>query len=168
MTVCWHRDEADQGRPVRDLEPEALFCVAVLRTWAAAQRPGGIASPDWRSVCEQGELSDAAVQAFGRFLDVLHHGTRHPLDIRCCPCPLVGRDEERLLTLLKALQNDDVLSALDVLADWLEQPAVMPALPLAMRLAATARDCEICIHQSASVPPRPSPSDGSVRHPTVH
>ncbi|MDO9711630.1 hypothetical protein [Paracraurococcus lichenis] len=59
-----HRNEVDQGRPVRDLEPEALFCVAVLRTWAAARRPKAAASLDWQEVCERGQLPEHTVQAF--------------------------------------------------------------------------------------------------------
>ncbi|MDO9714242.1 hypothetical protein [Paracraurococcus lichenis] len=153
---------------MRDLEPEALFCIAVLRTWVAAHRPDGAATPDWHAVCAEGELTDDAVQAFGAFLDALRRGMRRPLDIRCRLCPLVGRDEEFLLALLGALQRGDVLSGLDVLADWLEQPAVMPALPLAMRLAAAARDCEICIHAPAPAPPRSGSCNGSAWAARLH
>ncbi|MDO9712506.1 hypothetical protein [Paracraurococcus lichenis] len=140
-----HREEVDQGRPVQDLEPEALFCIAVIRTWVAARRPDGMPSLDWREVCRRGELSEDTVQAFDAFLHTVHRAMRRPLDIRCCTCPQVGRDEDLLLALIAALQRDDALSALDVLASWLEQPAIMPALPLAMRLAATARTCGICL-----------------------
>ncbi|MDO9714750.1 hypothetical protein, partial [Paracraurococcus lichenis] len=102
------------------------------------------------------------------FLRAVHRGMRRPLDIRCCPCPQLGRDEGLLLTLLGALQEGDTLSALEVLADWLEQPAVMPALTLATRLAAAAGECDLCIHWSALPPPQAGPCHGSPGHSTVH
>ncbi|MBK1658542.1 hypothetical protein [Paracraurococcus ruber] len=168
MTACLHREDASGGCPVRDLEPEALFCVAVLRRWVAARRPGAADAPDWREVCRQGELPDAAVQAFDTFLDAMHRGMRRPLDIRCCACPVLGRDEALLLAMLEALQRHDALGALDVLADWLAPPCVMPALPLAERLAAAAGDCDIRIAAPAPVGPDPDPDHRSAGRPTLH
>ncbi|MFC7477792.1 hypothetical protein ACFQS7_25805 [Dankookia sp. GCM10030260] len=153
---------------MNELEPEALFCIAVLRTWVAVRRPGGAASLHWREVCRQGELPEDAVQAFDAFLCAVHHAMRRPLDIRCCLCPQLGVDEDDLLLLLDALQRDDVLSALAVLTDWLVQPAIMSTLPLAMRLAAAARSCGLCFHAHAATRPQPDAGSNPAERATFH
>ncbi|TDH60821.1 hypothetical protein E2C06_20200 [Dankookia rubra] len=163
-----HREDVDQSRGVNELEPEALFCIAVLRTWVAERRPAGAASLDWREVCRQGELPENAVQAFDAFFSAVHHAMQRPLDIRCCQCPQLGVDEDDLLVLLHALQQGDVLSALVVLTDWLVKPAVMPTLQLATGLAAAARSCGLCFHSHAVTRAHSDTRSSRVERATLH
>ncbi|MBK1658354.1 hypothetical protein CKO45_08935 [Paracraurococcus ruber] len=92
----------------------------------------------------------------------LHRGIRRLISIRRRPCPQFGQDGKALLAALGSLQRDDVLGALDVPADWLNPVAVMPALPLAMRLEAAGCKCEICIDPPTPLPPH----SGTYNEPT--
>lgn len=153
MPSCHHREEAD-GRPALSLDAEALFLVGVLRAWTAAQRPHrSDATPDWRDIIALAGLPAEAAREFSGFMAIVLHGMRRPLDIRCCPCPQVGRDEEALLRIIGALQRGDRLTALDDLADWLQPEGVVPALRGAGRLAAVLEAHEVDLAAGAGLPP---------------
>lgn len=152
MTQCDHRDEPDpQGRPTMALEAEALFVVAVLRSWIAAQRPGGDDGPDWRRIFVLAELPLEASAAFGGFMSIVRQAMRRALDIRCCTCPLVGRDEEAMLRIIGSLQADDRLRALDDIADWLYPDGVMPALDAAVKLARLLASHDVLLPHTTAV-----------------
>ena len=163
MSRCHHREEADPaGRPTLSLEPEALFVVGALRSWTADRRrgrPEGV--PAWRGVFGMAGLPEAAAGAFDAFLRAVERGMRRPLDIRCCRCPAVGRDEEAMLRLLQALQQDDRLGAFEALEDWLVPEAVAPALALAGALARLLAAGFVRIEDAA---PGRGPSPGAVVH----
>lgn len=176
MTACHHRDEAGpqadpqagpQARPALSLDAEALFVVGLLRAWTMARRSRGAAeaTPDWRHIIALASLPTVACQEFGGFMAIVMHAMRRPLDIRCCPCPQVGRDEEAMLRIIGALQRGDRLGAMDDLADWLSPDGVVPALRLAERLAAILQANEICLAEGAvPPPPRPAAMQPGVRH----
>jgi len=152
MTACRHRDEADTpGRPTLSLAPEDLFVVGALRSWVAGRRgrrPAAV--PDWRSVFAMAELPGPTAEAFAAFLGAVECGMRRPLDIRCCRCPVVGRDEAAALHLLGALQQGDRLAACNVLADWLVPEGFAPALALAAGLASALAAEEVCLGTDTS------------------
>jgi hypothetical protein len=151
MTQCEHRDDPDpEGRPTMALEGEALFVVAVLRSWIAAQRPGGDDGPDWRRIFVLADLPPDASACFGFFMSIVRQAMRRALDIRCCACPQVGRDEEALLRIIGALQADDRLGALDDIADWLHPEGVMPALNAAVELAGLLASYDVLLPHTAA------------------
>lgn len=133
------------------LQAEALFVVAVLRSWIAAQRPGGDNGHDWRRIFVLAELPPEAAAAFGCFMAIVRQVMRRALDIRCCPCPQVGRDEEAFLRIIGALQADDRLGALDDIADWLHPEGTMPALDAAVRLASLLASHDVLLPRTAAV-----------------
>jgi hypothetical protein len=151
---CHHRDEAaPAGRATLLLEPEALFLVGALRTWLAGRRgrlPEGV--PAWREVFALASMPAAATAAFGTFLRAVERGMRRPLDVRCCSCPAVGRDEEALLRMLEALLRGDRLTACDVLEDWMVPEAVVPALDLATHLARLLAEAELHLEPARGAP----------------
>lgn len=164
MTRCEHRDDPDpRGRPVLALQPEALFVTAVLRSWVAAHRPGPAEAPDWRDICARAELPHWATQAFGAFMGAVHLAMQRPLDIRCCRCPQLGRDEDIMLGLLHALQCDDRLGAIDALSGWLAPESVMPVFTLASDLAARFEACGIHVGGG----PVPEPDGGEAGPATI-
>lgn len=166
MTQCEHRDEPDpQGRPTMALEGEALFVVAVLRSWIAAQRPGGDAGLEWRRIFVLADLPPEASASFGCFMSVVLPAMRRALDIRCCTCPQIGRDEEALLRIIGALQANDRLGALDDIADWLYPEGVMPAFNAAVRLARLLASHDVLLPYTAAVAmPLDMLGAGRVRH----
>lgn len=165
MTQCEHRDEPDaEGRPTMALEAEALFVVAVLRSWIAAQRPGGDNSPDWRRIFVLAELPPNVSASFGCFMSIVRQSMSRALDIRCCACPQVGHDEEALLRIIGALQADDRLGALDDIADWLHPGGVMPTLNAAVELAGFLASYDVLLPHTAAAMLLGGRSTGRVRH----
>jgi hypothetical protein len=137
MTRCHHRDEPDSdGRPTMSLEAESLFVVGVLRAWVAEHQPKPGEGPDWRQIFVLASLPAEAAAAFGSFMTLVRQSLRRQLDIRCCPCPQLGRDEEALLRILGAVQAEDRLAALDELGGWLLPGNLTAALRSADTLAA--------------------------------
>ncbi|MDN3567095.1 hypothetical protein ACFQY5_07865 [Paeniroseomonas aquatica] len=156
MTQCHHRDEAEAGgRATLTLEAEPLFVVGVLRAWVAALQPDP-GAPEWRQIVALAGLPAAAATAFGSFMTLVRQSLRRSLDVRCCPCPRLGRDEEALLRLLGAMQCGDRLAALDELDAWLQPGNLTPALRSAEALAAMLARHDVRLARPGM--PQPAPA----------
>lgn len=152
MTHCHHHDAPDpHSRPTMSLEAESLFVVGVLRAWVAAHQPKPAEGPEWRQIFGLASLPPEAAAAFGSFMTLVRQSLRRPLDIRCCPCPQLGRDEEALLRILGAVQSADRLGALDELGGWLQPGNLTMALRSADRLASLLAQHDVRLPR-ASIP----------------
>lgn len=129
-TICRHRGEDGRsGRLADGLDPGSLLLLVVVRAWVSRHRAPDQPAPDWRQLLVLSEVSEPTVERLDRLLRQVRHGMRRPLDVRCCPCPRIGADEEALLRMIGALQAGDRLAALDELCDWLEPEAAARTLP---------------------------------------
>lgn len=121
---------------IDDLTPGALFVVAALRAWVAPLMYPGEEHPDWREIFRQGGVRSTGAVGFDMVMSVVAGQAQRLLEVRCCHCPGVGADEALMLHMIAALQADDMQGAIAVLADWLPQSALAPALCGARRFAA--------------------------------
>ncbi|MBS7809399.1 hypothetical protein [Roseococcus pinisoli] len=123
-------------RALLDLGPEELFVVAALRAWVAPLMRPGTPHPDWREMFRLAGVASAGAVGFDLMMSVVGESAQRIIEVRCCRCPSLGADEVAMLRLVEALQNDDTLSALDVISDWVPPGSVAPALRGAERFTA--------------------------------
>ncbi len=119
-----------------DLGPEELFVVAALRAWVSPRMRPGTPHPDWQEMFRLAGVAADGALGFDLLMSVVGEAARRLIEVRCCPCPSLGADEGAMLRLVAALQDDDTLSALDVLSDWVAPGSVAPALRGARRFTA--------------------------------
>jgi len=138
MEPCNPDHRAAPGeRAILGLGPEELFVVAALRAWVAPVMRPGTPHPDWREMFRLAGVASAGAVGFELMMSVVGSAAQRIIEVRCCRCPSLGADEVAMLRLVAALQNDDTLSALDVISDWVPSGSVAPALRGAQRFAAT-------------------------------
>ncbi|WP_439596262.1 hypothetical protein [Falsiroseomonas sp.] len=144
---CDHPLPAPGERPMRELDAGELLVAGALRAWVAPLMAPAERHPDWRRYLGLGGLAAEGLAAFDRLMRLVAHAARRSLDVRCCRCPGLSPDEAALLQLVAALQAGQSFAALEVLTDWLPEPALMPAL-------AAARDFAAALHRArAALPP---------------
>ncbi len=130
---------ADEDRRLTDLAPSELLVVSTLRAWTAPLF--GEEGHDWRATCRSAGIGPEGQVGFEVLMSVVGASAQRLLEVRCPGCPSIGADEAAMLRLIAALQAEETLGALEVLADWLPEDAVGPALQGARgfaRAAATA------------------------------
>jgi len=134
--ACTHAHApAPLERAALDLCAGELFVLGAFRAWVAPRmRPDG-QHPDWRELFRLAGAPMAAAVGFDAMLTVVSSHAHRLIEVRCCACPAVGKDEEGLLRLAAGLQRGESLPALDVLSDWLPAGLVAPALRGAQRFA---------------------------------
>jgi hypothetical protein len=129
---------AEGERFATDLEAAELFVVGALRAWVAPLMRPGRPHPDWREIFQLAGVPPLASDSFDSMMSVLSHSAARLIDVRCCRCPSISRDEIGMLLLVGGLQDGDLLAAVEVLHDWLH-PGVVPVMyPPAQRFAAMA------------------------------
>lgn len=162
---CGHHLEPAPGeRSALDLASGELFVLAALRAWVAPLRDPEGSHPDWRALFRMAGVAAEAAQGFDQLMGIVARGAIRLLDVRCCRCPGLGADEEALLRITAALQAGEALTALDELAGWLPQAALVPALQGAQRFATLTAAAGLRL-PSAPSPAQPPPADsGRVLH----
>lgn len=147
---------APQERAALDLSAEELFVLGAFRAWVAPRmRPGG-QHPDWRELFRLAGAPMAATMGFDAMLTVVSAHAQRLIEVRCCACPAVGKDEEGLLRSIAGLQAGESLPALDVLSDWLPPGLVAPALRGAQRFATLIAASGLHLPEARHAAPMPS------------
>ncbi|WP_421992507.1 hypothetical protein [Roseococcus sp.] len=109
--------------------------MASLRAWVAPRMRPGAPHPDWREMFRLAGVAAPGAVGFDMLMSVVGSAAQRLIEVRCCRCPSLGADEAAMLRLVKAMQEGDTLSALDVIADWVPQGSVEPALRGVQRFA---------------------------------
>jgi len=118
------------------LGPAALFVVASLRVWAAPLMRPNERHPDWQGLFRLAAVAPHGLVGFDVLMTVIGAHARRPIDVHCCACPVLGEDERSMLRLVAALQAGMTTEAVMVLADWLPEDVIVPALTGARQFAA--------------------------------
>jgi hypothetical protein len=118
----------DPARPQVD-EAEHTVLNAV-RTWLRPRCDAQGRSADWREV-----LSDAGVTAdglgyFDLLMQQLRRSARRRLDTRCRCASELAKDEASLLQTIALLQRVRGDAAVELLNDWLSEPALSGVLKI--------------------------------------
>ncbi|MBU8541179.1 hypothetical protein [Falsiroseomonas tokyonensis] len=165
---CDHLLPAPGERPMQELGAAELLVAGALRAWVAPLLAPAGRHPDWRRYLALGGVVAEGAEAFDRLMRLLAHSARRSLDVRCCRCPGLSPDEAALLQLTAAVQAGQSFAALDVLMDWLPEPALMPALAAARDFGAALQRAGAMLPAPALAPPCALATPSSLGPQTLH
>jgi hypothetical protein len=151
--TCTDHAPTARERPMLDLLPEELLVVGAFRAWFARRLRPDRPAPDWRALFGVAGIAPSGAVGFDLLLSVIGEDARRLIELRCCSCPALGRDEAALLRLVASLQAGATLAALEVLSDWLPPGVIAPALRGANRFAVAMAAAGFRLDEVAPPPP---------------
>jgi hypothetical protein len=98
--------------------------LGAVRTWLRPQCDAVRKRESWRESLSEAGLSTDGLVSFDLLMRSIMSMSRRPLDTRCRCASELAKDEAMLLQSIALLQGMRSDEAIDLLDDWLPQPAV--------------------------------------------
>jgi hypothetical protein len=159
MTALDHPSVTGAVR-LRDLDTAELVIVSTLRLWIAAVcGPLRHDTANWYDGLAAAGVTEQPAMAFHEMMEAIVAGVSGPLDFRPRPCRHLGRDESRVLDLLRLLQHNCRCEAAQLLTGWMPAASRRVTGNLALRLAEGLRQAGLILpprsgkHAGATVTP---------------
>lgn len=122
-----------------------LTVVSAVRTWLRPQCDAVRTRNSWRDVLSEAGMTADGLTYFDMLMRALMRTTCRPLDMRCRCASDLAKDEASLLQTIALLQKTHSQAAMQLLNDWLPQPAVSGMLKIARWFAISLLDAGIVI-----------------------
>jgi hypothetical protein len=121
--------------------------LGAVRTWLRPQCDAVRKRESWRESLSEAGLSTDGLVSFDLFMRSIMSMSRRPLDTRCRCASELAKDEAMLLQSIALLQGMRSDEAIDLLDDWLPQPAVSVMLKVVRWFALLEAGLELTVRE---------------------